>query len=314
MGTHVIVGAGAVGTGLAEVLAAAGHHVRVITRSGTGPARDGVERIAGDARDTRALAAVVRDADAVYNCANPRYHRWATDWPPLAASLLDVAEETGATLVTMSNLYGHRPAAAPMRESDPLDPPSRKGAIRATMWRDALERHEAGRIRATEARASDFIGPGLGDAAHMGDRVVRRVLAGRPVSVVGDPDVPHSWTAIGDVARTLAILGTDDRALGRPWNVPTAEPMSARALIGAMAREAALDPPTVRRIPPAALRVAGWFSPDIRELREIRYQFEQPFILDSADITATFGIEATPISETVRATVASYRAPASIEG
>ena len=54
MSLHVIVGAGPVGSAAALRLAAAGHQVRVITRSGTGPDADGVERIAADAAATLA--------------------------------------------------------------------------------------------------------------------------------------------------------------------------------------------------------------------------------------------------------------------
>src|SRR3954468_23076174 len=100
MPLHVIVGAGPVGTTTARLLADDGHQVRVVTRSGTGPQHDLVERIAADATDAAALTRLCRGADAVYNCANPAYHRWATDWPPLADAMLTAATETRAVLVT----------------------------------------------------------------------------------------------------------------------------------------------------------------------------------------------------------------------
>ncbi len=134
----------------------------------------------------------------------------------------------GAVLVTLGNLYGYAAPTQPMRPSDPLDPPTDKGAIRVAMWRDALAAHEAGRVRAIEARASDFIGPGVGKNGHMGDRVVPRVLAGKGVSVLGDPDAPHSWTAIDDVARTLVRIGSDERAWGRRLARTDGRPASRR--------------------------------------------------------------------------------------
>src|SRR3712207_9184932 len=60
-----------------------------------------------DASDADALTAATRGAVALYNAVNPAYHRWATDWPPVAAALLTAAERTGAVLVTMGNLYGY---------------------------------------------------------------------------------------------------------------------------------------------------------------------------------------------------------------
>ena len=305
MTIHVIVGAGAVGTGTARQLIELGHHVRIVTRSGSGPELEGVERVAADATDHVRLTQLATGAHAIYNCANPRYDRWATDWPPLASSLLDAAEASGARLVTMSNLYGYAIGASPMAATDPLDPPSSKGAVRVQMWEDALARHAAGRVRVTEARASDYVGPGIGATAHLGGRFVDAVLRGRSPRVVGAPDVEHSWTYIDDVARTLALLGTDDRSLGRAWHVPTAPALSAQEMADALADVAGLDPVTVKRIPRAMLKVAGLFSPVIRELPEMLYQFEQPFVIDATETTEVFGLRWTPFAEQLRATIAA---------
>ncbi len=309
MAIHLIVGAGAVGSATAHHLVELGHRVRIVTRSGSGPELDGVERIAADATDTTRHVELATGVHAVYNCANPRYDRWATDWPPVATSLLDVAETTGARLVTMSNLYGYAVGASPMAATDPLDPPTKKGAIRVHIWEDALARHAAGRVRVTEARASDFFGPGLGDTAHLGDRFVRAALRGRTPRVVGAPDVEHSWTYVDDVGRTLATLGTDDRSLGRAWHVPTAPALTAQEMADALTDAAGLDRVGVQRIPGAVRKVAGWFSPEIRELREMLYQFEQPFVIDAAETTSVFGLRWTPFAEQLRATIAGTPRP-----
>src|SRR5262244_576834 len=105
MALHVIVGAGPIGSATAEQLIQDGHQVRVITRSGSGP--DGVERVAADATDSGRLTELTRGAAALYNCANPLYHRWPIDWPPLANALLQAATRSGAVLVAMGNLYGY---------------------------------------------------------------------------------------------------------------------------------------------------------------------------------------------------------------
>lgn len=304
--THVVIGAGATGTATATRLAFEGHDVKVITRSGSGPTHPSIELLALDASDPAQLSSSTRGVTAIYNCANPSYSKWTTDWPPLASSILGAAEANDAVLVTLSNLYGYG-TTNPMRPADTLAPPSVKGQVRADMWGKALEAHIGGRVRVTEARASDFIGPGLGVNGHMGDRVVPRVLAGKSVSLLGRTDQPHSWTAISDVAETLVALGADERALGRPWHVPTDAPLSQAALVTRMCELAGVAPVKVKTVPSMAVTLGGLIVPDMRELKEVIYQFEQPFVIDATDTTNTFGLEPTPIDETLKLTLDSYR-------
>lgn len=310
MDRHVIVGAGAVGTHTARHLVAAGHEVRIVTRSGAGPDEPGIERIAADASDLDTLTRLTDGAAALYNCANPGdYSTWATVWPPLAASLLTTAEATGAVLVTMSNLYGYGPVDGPMTESTPLAATGSKGRIRARMWADALAAHEAGRARVTEARASDFWGPEGGND-HLGARFMPKLLAGRRLTHIASPDVPHSWTYLPDVGRTLATLGTDERAWGRAWHVPTLEPQTYRRMAELLAAEAGAPAPKISTIPHWLQRGLGVAVPLLRELEEVRHQFTHPFVLDSTAATDTFGLEPTPLDEALAATVAWWRANA----
>ena len=305
MGRHVIVGAGPVGTATATALAAAGHDVTLVTRSGSGPEGPGITRVAADASDPFTLAEATGSADALYNCANPPYHRWPELWPPMATSMLEVAARSGAVLVTMGNLYGYGPVDHPLREDDPLAATGTKGRVRAAMWEEALAAHRAGRVRVTEARASDFFGPGV-DTSHFG-RLVGRLLAGRKVRVLGDPDAPHSWTYVPDVGRTLAVLGTDERACGRPWHGPSAPALSQRDLAGRFCAVAGAPSASVAAFPAGSLTLAGVVSAQMRELKETRYQFDRPFLLDSSDCTATFGIEATPLDDALAAVADAAR-------
>ncbi|HST99816.1 MAG TPA: NAD-dependent epimerase/dehydratase family protein, partial [Geodermatophilus sp.] len=314
MALHVIVGKGPVGTTTADLLAARGHRVRVLSRSG-GTSTDAVEHRRVDATDADALAAAADGAAALYNAVNPAYHRWATDWPPVATALLTAAERTGAVLVTMSNLYVYGAPTGPMSPVSPLAATDRKGRVRIAMWREALAAHEAGRVRMTEARAADFVGPQV-PAEH--SHLVRQLPAlrrGRRAWVVGDPDVLRSWAYLPDVAATLATLGTDERALGRAWHVPSAPPRSQRQALADLA--AALSSPAhparpvrVSRIPWSVLRGIGLVSPMMREIVDVRHQFDREYVIDASATTATFGLAPTPWDEVVAATAAAVPATA----
>lgn len=301
MALHVIAGKGPVGTTTADLLAARGHRVRVLSRSG-GTSTDAVEHRQVDAADPDALTTAVRGAAAVYNAVNPAYHRWPTDWPPVAAALLTAAENTGAVLVTMSNLYGYGRPSGAMTPETPLAAVDVKGRVRIRMWADTLAAHEAGRVRVTEARAADFVGPQVPAAHSHLTRQLPAVRAGRRAWVIGDPDAPRSWAYLSDVAATLATLGTDERALGRAWHVPSAPPRSQRQALDDLAGAMGVEPVPVRGVPWPLLRAVGVAVPMVRELVAIRHQFDQEFMVDASATTATFGLTATPWEETVRAT------------
>jgi len=306
---HVIVGSGPVGSATARQLVEAGHRVTVVSRSGSGPAHPAIERVATDASDSAALTRLSAGAHTLYNCANPPYHRWPADWPPLATALLTAAERSGAVLVTMSNLYGYGAVEGPITEDMPLAATGTKGRVRAGMWRDALAAHEAGRIRAVEARASDYYGPEIVTNGHVGGQFMPRLLAGKPARVLqGDPDAPHSWTYLPDAAAALVTLGTDERAWGRAWHVPTAPPLSLREVASHTARIAKVADRGVRVLPRWAIRAGGLAVSLLRELDEVSYQFDRPFVLDSAAFTHTFGMRPTPVDEGLRATVDWWRA------
>jgi nucleoside-diphosphate-sugar epimerase len=302
MALHVIVGKGPVGTTTAEELAARGHQVRVLSRSG-GHSTDTIEHRGVDAADADALAAAATGAVAVYNAVNPAYHRWATDWPPIATALLTAAERTGAVLVTMSNLYGYGRPSGPMTPETPLAATDVKGRVRARMWAQALAAHEAGRVRVTEARAADFVGPQVpGDHSHL-VRQLPALRRGRRAWVIGDPDAPRTWAYLPDVAATLATLGTDERALGRAWHVPSNPPRSQRAALGDLAAAMGVPAVAVSGVPWPMLRAVGLAVPMIREVVAVRHQFDQEYVIDATATTATFGLTATPWSDVVAATV-----------
>jgi len=301
---------------VARTLAERGHQVTVVTRSGSGPQDVGIELVAADAADAEAIAKIADGAAAIYNCANPPYHKWPTMWPPIARSLLGAAERSGAVLVTISNLYGYGPARAslgvagydaehPMTEATPLAATGKKGKVRAQMWRDALAAHEAGRIKAVEIRASDYVGPGAN--AVLGDRVVPRVLRGQPVSMIGRTDRLHTWSYTDDVVAMAALAGTDSRAWGRVWHVPSTEPRTQRQAVDDIARAAGVKPVAVRTVPGAVLYGLGVVSPLMRELRETNYQFSENFVMDSTAARQAFGLDPTPWDRVLTAVLSSYR-------
>jgi len=315
MARHVVVGKGPIGTTLANLLADQGNDVVVVSRSGAPAQREGrVEHRAADISRPGTLGALTRGADVLYNCVNPPYHRWATDWPPLHEAFLDAAEANDAVLVTTGNLYGHGAGSGVMREDTPLASTETKGRVRAAMWHEALARHEAGRVRVTEVRASDYLGPLAVDSAHYGARMLGPLLAGRTLRPVGDPDLPHSVVYVPDFARALAAAGSTEAAWGRPWLAPHHEATTFREVAQRFAQAAGVREPHLAPIPGVLLSLAAAVVPMMREVRRISYQFTEPFVVDSSASERVLGLSPTPWSTIVAATLAHWRESAPARG
>ena len=302
--THLVVGAGPIGSAVVRRVVAAGDRVRVVTRSGSGPDLPGVEKVAADASDGARLVGLASGADVIYNCVNPQYHHWPTDWPPVADALLAAAESSGAVLVTTANLYVYGKVDAPMTEQTPLDGAGTKAKVRIRMWEDALAAHQAGRVRATEARGADYVGPG--SESHLGERTIPKLLAGRNVQVLGSPDTLHTWTYTEDMAMTLVALGADERAWGRAWHVPSALECTQREAIARLAEMAGVPMPKVSTIPGLLLKALGLVNPMMRELPEVAYQLDLPFVMDSSAAQHELGLVPTPADDVLRAILSAF--------
>lgn len=296
-GQHVVLGAGPVGTAIAQQLAAAGAKVRVVTRSGT--VVRGATTVACDASDPVALRGETSDAVVIYNAAHPPYIRWAKDWPPIARALLSAAEESGAVLATVSNLYCYGEVDAPMTEQTPLNAQFTNGRVRAQMWRDALAAHESGRVRAVEVRASDYIGAAT--QSHP-TRMATALAARKTPTVLGLTDQPHSWTSTQDTARTLIAAANDDSALGQAWHVPTNAPRTQQEVADDIAREVGPDAPVrLNAMPLTVMKLLRPFVPIMRPLVDVQYQLRAPFVIDDSAARAHFGFEPTPWEDLIRA-------------
>ncbi|MNT62281.1 hypothetical protein D3C72_1999890 [compost metagenome] len=70
-----------------------------------------------------------------------------------------------------------------------------------------------------------------------------------------------------------------------------------------------MDTPIRLQVAPRwMLTAAGWFSPMLREVAEMLYQFEAPFVVEHRKFESTFGSHVTPHEEAIRMTAAWYRA------
>ncbi|MFD9892427.1 NAD-dependent epimerase/dehydratase family protein [Amycolatopsis sp. NPDC059027] len=301
---HVVLGTGPVGLTLAERLVARGHRVRTVNRSGGGERIAGSVRVAADVTDRVKLAEVVEGADVVYNCTHVPYQLQPQVLPVIQDALLDVVGRSGAKLVTVETLNQYGPTGGvPMTERTPLAAPGPKGKTRAAITERYLAAHQRGDVRVALGMAADFFGPRV-LLSSLGVSVFPAALTGEARLGLGDIDLPKSYTYVPDLAAGLAVLGSDERALGKLWHLPVDGPYTTRQIhdvIGDLTGEPTQI--TVQREP-------GPFGPYdeefMAEYRELFYWHTEPFVMDDSLYTSTFGVRATPMREALAKTLAWF--------
>jgi nucleoside-diphosphate-sugar epimerase len=303
---HVVFGTGAVGMAVMDELVRRGTRVRMINRSGRARVPHGVEVVGGDATDEGFTREASEGASVVYFTLSPPYYKWPELFPPLQTGVLEGAASAGAKLIAMENLYLYGPTGGrPITEDLPYAANTRKGRVRARMSEELMEAHTSGRVRVAIGRASDFFGP-RGLASTAGEQVFGRAVEGKSAQLTGNPDQPHTYTYLPDIGKGLVILGEREEALGRAWHLPSPETVTTRQFVEMIFEEVG-KPARIQAPPKIVMRAIGLFNPVIRETVEMRYEFEEPFVLDTSDFTRTFGDQATPLREAILRTVRWYR-------
>ena len=302
---HVVAGLGAVGRAVIDELLGRGLPVRAIARHSVAGLPREVDLIQADLTDPDAARRAMTGAAVVYHVASAPYDRWPDLLPPLMRGVLAGAASAGARIIYADNLYAYGPVDGPLTEDLPSRATGPNGRVRATLADQLMEAHSAGTVRATIGRASDYYGP-WGRQSTAGERLFDPALAGKTTRVLGDPDLPHTFTYLGDFARGLVTLGTHDEALGEVWHLPSAETLSTREF-ARLVFEAAGQPLKLGVMPSPLLTALALVSPTLRAVREQQYQRERPWVVDHSKFAKAFGAEVTPHRAAMADTLAWYR-------
>ena len=307
---HVVFGAGSLGLATANALAAQSKRVRVVSRSGKANVPAGVEVARADVEDAAQAIEATKDANVIYNCIGLPYDikTWSAKWPVVQANLIGAAQASGAKYIFGDNLYMYGDTnGAPVNEDSPNLATMKKGQLRARIAQMVLDAHHRGEIRAAIVRGSDFFGPTVTNNGVIGERSVGAMLRGKPALLIGNIDLPHTYTFIEDFGKALALVGERDEALGQIWHAPNAETLTTRQMMQTFAK-AANVPVKFQVLSNSMVSLLGVFMPLMRELGDMAFSRAKPYIVQSDKITRVLGLKATPLSQAVQRTLDWYRA------
>jgi nucleoside-diphosphate-sugar epimerase len=176
------------------------------------------------------------------------------------------------------------------------------------MARELLAAHQAGNVQVVIGRASDYFGPRGGAQSMLGDRVIPAALAGKTATVLGDPDQPTPTPTCPTSAKASPPSANTPRPRARSGTSPTTpRTRTTRQLVEVIYRLAGQPKTKLRSTPALLLRALGVTNPTVRELPELQYEFQEPFMVDSTKIATKLEVHATPLDHALAGTLATYR-------
>src|SRR6056297_1609197 len=131
---QVILGAGgAIGNELAKELKSYDEKVRLFSRNPQKVNEDD-ELFAGDLTNKQNVEDAVKGASVAYLTAGLPYQAlvWERQWPVIMKNVLSACKKHKTKLVFFDNMYMYdKEKLSPMTEETEVNPPSRKGKVRA---------------------------------------------------------------------------------------------------------------------------------------------------------------------------------------
>jgi len=301
---HIILGAGGViSYPLVRELQSRGQTVKLVSRRGH--ELPGTESIRADLTKGADVLAAVETSSIVYLVAGLPYNTlvWSEVWPKVMQNTIDACSSTGARLLFFDNVYMYGKVEGAMTEESPISPCSKKGEVRAHIANLLLTAVGKGNLRGLIARSADFYGPFASASSVPMSLVIERLMMGKKARWLGNAHKKHSLTYTVDCGKALALLAESEDAYGQVWHLPTASPpITGEEFIRIAARKLEVSP-AHSVLGRTSLRLAGLFSPIVREAYEMIYQNEDEYIFDSSKFEKRFRFRPTPYEEGIGSAV-----------
>lgn len=299
---------GAIGIPLARELKNFTNHIRLVSRNPK-KVNDSDELFPADVNDLSQLEKAIAGSEVVYVVIGFEYKLsvWQKTWPPFLKAVIDACKTHNAKLVFFDNVYMYAKSSIPhMTEDTPMQPPSKKGAIRMQLHEMIMKEVAQHTLTALIARAADFYGPDNKNSG-LNMMVVDNLLKGKKAQAFGDINKLHNYTYTPDAAKATALLGNTLDAYNQVWHVPTTkEKLTTQQWIRLIAEELNVSP-KIQHIPVWMIHMLGLFIPVMKEFPEMLYQYDQDYFFDSSKFEKRFGIEATSPKDGIRNLIESIK-------
>ena len=292
---------GAIGTPLAKELAKYTDKVRLVARHPK-KVNESDELFAADLTDKEAVNKAVAGSEVVYLTVGLVYKIkiWRKDWPLIMSNVIDACILHNTKLVFLDNVYAYAKSEIPhMTENSLISAETKKGKVRQQLVEMIFDAIEKRKLKALIARSADFYGPEV-KSSFMEIAVFDKFRKNKKAFWQSDATKIHSFTYTPDAAKATAKLGNNPAAYDQSWHLPTsAEKWTGIDFINRIA-----DDMNVKTryyiLSKTMIGLIGFFSPMVRELKEMQYQNDRDYFFDSSKFDREFSFKPHSYKEGIK--------------
>ncbi|MFA7327269.1 MAG: NAD(P)H-binding protein [Candidatus Kapaibacterium sp.] len=303
----ILGSSGIIGIELAKELPKYTDKIRLVARNPK-KINDTDELVKADVLDYGQLEKAIAGSEIVYVTVGFEYNTkvWQETWPKFMKNVIDICKKEDCKLVFFDNVYMYdENHLGKMTENTPINPPSKKGKVRAEVANMILEAVKNDGLKALIARSADFYGSGVPKNNSLLNEIVFKPLSkGKKANWLCSPEHKHSFTYTVDAGKATALLGNTEKAYGQVWHLPTASnPMTGKEIVNLVATKFGASP-KIQNAPRFLVKLMGLFMPIMKESVEMLYQYDRDYIFDSSKFEKEFAIAPTSyedgISEVIK--------------
>ncbi|RFS14178.1 NAD-dependent epimerase/dehydratase family protein [Emticicia sp. C21] len=305
---QTILGANdAIGTELAKALKNYTKEIRLVSRNPK-KVNDSYTLLSADLTNREEVFKAIKGSEIVYLTIGFEYKLsvWQKQWPALMQNVIDACIENNSKLVFFDNVYmigGDN--VKHITEESPFSPTSKKGEIRAALDKMILGAIKVRKLQAIIARAADFYGA-VKDVSVLMELVHKNLAADKKAQWFFNAKVKHSFTYTPDAGLATAMLGNTPAAYNQIWNLPTdRNSLTGEEWIQLFAKEMGKSD-NYQLFPAFLVKLVGFFVPFLKEIYEMRYQYDREYFFDSSKFEKYFNFKPTSYQQGVKEILSDY--------